>query len=76
MSEEDDEELNRVKRAVESLGEHFDSVHIFTTRHDEGQEGGTVNISWSSGNFFTRYGQINDWLITQNERTRKKVREE
>lgn len=71
-----DSDLEMVKRAVESLGEHFDTVHIFTTRHDPESEGGTVNISWSAGNWFARYGQISEWLIKSNERSKKFVREQ
>lgn len=72
MSEKD-EDLDRVKKATEALGEHFDSVHIFCTRHEPGTEDGTVNISWSAGNWFARYGQIKEWIIKAEERTRKWV---
>lgn len=75
MSEKVDDDLERVKRAVETLGEHFDSVHIFVTKHEPEVEDGTVNISWSAGNWFTRYGQILEWLIKADERSRKHVRD-
>lgn len=74
MSSESDMEL--VKKHAEGLGDHFDSVQIFVTRHEPAQEGGTVNINYGSGNYFTRYGHIADWMIRQDERSRKRVREE
>lgn len=74
MSDEKDEDLERVKKATEALGEHFDTVHIFCTRHEPGIEDGTINISWSEGNWFARYGQIREWLIKADERSRESVR--
>lgn len=74
MSQPDD--LQRIEAVISQLGEHFDSVMIFCTRHDEGQEGGTVNCALGSGNWYARYGQCREWLITNDERTRESVREE
>lgn len=74
MSDEKDQDLDRVKAACELLGEHFDSVQIFVTRHEPAVEDGTINISWSAGNWFTRYGQVREWLIKADERTRAHVR--
>lgn len=79
MSDESDIELQRVKDACEVLAEHFDSVHIFTTRLKDDEapgDRGTVHITWGSGNWFTRYGQIKSWLIKQDEQSRKEVRDE
>lgn len=75
MSERNDD-LDRVKAACESLGEHFDSVQIFVTKHEPEVEDGTVNIAWSVGNWFTRYGQVREWLIKAEERTRAFVRKD
>jgi len=75
MSEKD-ADLDRVKMAAESLGEHFDSVQIFVTRHEPENEGGTVNVAWSVGNWFTRYGQVREWLIKADERTKKHIQDE
>jgi len=74
MSEPDD--MARVQSAIDALGEHFDTVQILTTRHEEGSDGGTVNVSLGSGNWFARYGQCREWLIKQEERTRKSIQEE
>lgn len=75
MSEQKDEDLDRVKRACETLGEHFDTVQIFVTRHEPGIEDGTINITWSEGNWFARYGQVREWLVKAEERTRKWVQQ-
>ena len=75
---EPDAELDLLKKACESLGEHFETVHIFVTRlkdDDEPEDRGTINANWGSGNWFTRYGQIHTWLVKQDEQSRKEVRE-
>ncbi len=76
MSTQSDEDMELLKRAAESLGEHFDTVQIFATRHEPEVEDGTISASWGVGNWFTRYGQTQEWIIKANERTRKGVREE
>lgn len=70
---EEDEE--RIKKACEQLGESYDSVQIFVTRHEAGELGGTVNLQWGAGNYFTRSGQVREWLIKQDEKARDEVRE-
>lgn len=69
-------DLQRVEAAAVALGEHFDSVHIFATRHEQGQAEGTINVSFGAGNWFTRYGQIKEWLVKTDERTRLAVQKE
>lgn len=64
-----DEELAMLKAAAAKLGEHFDTVHIFTTRYD-GREVGTVFVNSGIGNWFARYGQVRDWLLREEEATR------
>ena len=63
MNEEDFEqkraEQDQVDRAVAILMEHFDSVQIFVTRNTGPS---TRHISIGSGNWFSRYGQVVDWL--------------
>lgn len=66
---QNDIDLDRIKEHVTQLAEHFDTVHIFVTRHEEGDIG-TTNASWCHGSYFTRRGQIEDWVIKQDERTR------
>lgn len=75
MSKQDDD-MNRVNAACEALGEHFDTVQIFVTRHDAYERDGTVSIALGRGDWFSRYGKVQEWMIRQDERTRKDVREE
>lgn len=69
-------DLERVKVAAQSLGEHFDSVQIFVTRHAAYEENGTIKVNYGEGNWFSRYGQIAEWMLCTDERIRKEVREE
>lgn len=57
-----------VQRAVDGLIEHFDSVQIFTT-HTEG--GTTRGIKKGGGDFYARIGMAREFLIVDNERTRR-----
>lgn len=74
MSEPDNEDLVRVKAALTQLGEHFDSVQVFVTRHEAGVEDGTMHIGIGAGNFFTRYGQVQQWLIANDQNGREFVK--
>jgi hypothetical protein len=56
--------------ALQGLGEHFDSVQIFVTRHEAGEKGGTLAVKRGCGNIYARYGQIREWLIEQDEGVR------
>lgn len=55
------------------LGEHFDTVHIFVTRH-EGDRDQTRMVNRGSGTWFSRFGQIREWLIYEEERIRESAR--
>lgn len=59
-----------VTKVVESLGEHFDTVHVFATVHDPSSDGGTVNVSAGVGNWLTRYGQVKDFVIRTEEHSK------
>lgn len=67
MPDTRDEDMERVRQHVTALSEHFDSVQVFCTRCEEGTLGGTVNIQLGAGNYFSRYGLVNAWLVKQNE---------
>lgn len=69
-------DMKMVEKAVNELGDHFDSVQIFVSRYDSGQEDGTVNINIGVGNWYARYGQVMEWCIKQEERTRKHIQKE
>lgn len=69
----EDPDLERLRDAANALGEHFDTVQILVTRHEEG-ETGTVNASWGTGNWFARFGQVREWVIKSEERSRELIR--
>lgn len=71
-----DDDKARIRTALQVLGEHFDTVQIFTTRHEEGELNGTVQIAMGAGNWYARYGQVIEWLGKNNERTRISTRRE
>lgn len=68
----EDEDIALLKRHVAILSEHFDSVHIFATRH-LGDEG-TISCQEGCGNWFARKGQITEWVLKQDEGTRLEVK--
>lgn len=63
-------DIAMVKKHLNELGEHFESVHIFVTRHEPELDKGTISLQLGIGNWFTRYGQISEWLIKRNEQAR------
>lgn len=63
--EDKERELGIVQSHVAQLAEHFDSVQVFATRH-LGDGAGTVKISFGSGNWFARYGQVRQWLVQED----------
>lgn len=73
-SKDKDEAL--VDKVVEQLGEHFDTVQIFVTCHESGEEGGTVSCINGSGNYYARVGLVNEWLTKEDEKTREYMRPE
>lgn len=76
--EQEDIDMDRLKKACENLSEHFDTVHIFVTREGEEMDDGgkgTMNGSWGSGNWFARKGQITEWVLKEDESTRNGVRD-
>ena len=51
-------------KAVDQLGEHFDSVQVFVTRYEpDSVESSTMELFDGSGNWLTRYGQIKEWVL-------------
>lgn len=72
-SPETDPELKLIQDAINTLSEHFDSVHIFVTRH-ENDETGTYSIQRGSGNWWARLGFIKAWLLRQDAQEHEKGR--
>lgn len=62
-----------ITRAAEQLGEHFDTVQIFVTRHESGEKGGTLHNQSGVGNWYARYGQVREWVDQQEEVARRDV---
>lgn len=73
-SEESDIDIQRVRQAMIALGEHFDTVQIFTTRYEPESDHCTVNRSLGSGNWFSRYGQVKEWVVKCDEEAKQHVR--
>jgi len=71
-------ELDRLDKVCQDLGEHYDTVQVFVTRHTPGddEESGTINAHTGRGNWLARLGQVKDWVIKQDEKTRISCREE
>lgn len=73
MDTEKNEDLARIRKAVDELGEHFDTVQIFASRHESGEHDGTLRITLGVGNWFARYGQVHCWLLAEDESTRNQI---
>jgi len=61
-----DDDLMKLRAAVETLIEHFDTVQIFASRHEPAEADGTIHCSWGAGNFYARYGQVQAFCIAQD----------
>lgn len=70
MEDTEDADITMLKKHVAELGEHFDSVRIFVTRHDMESGGGTIGCSRGCGNWYSQVGQIGEWVRQQDEQTR------
>ena len=62
-----EEDAQRVRAAIDSLSEHFDSVHIFVSRRNGDR---TETYDHGCGNWFTRWGHILSWIDQHRERAR------
>jgi hypothetical protein len=56
-----DKDIRILEDACIRLGQQFDTVQIFATRHNE-KEGGTVNVHFGKGNWYARFGHIKLWV--------------
>lgn len=72
--EPENEDVKRVRAAVTSLGEHFETVQVFVTRHEPGTLDGTKHIALGSGNWFARFGQIQQWNSANDQEAREHVK--
>lgn len=74
--EQHEADMKRVEDAVAALGDHFDTVQVFVTRHEAGMVDGTVTISKGAGNWFARFGQVVSWTTVMKEHDRLRARNE
>ncbi len=59
-----------VKHAAQ-LREHVDAVRIFVSVDPEQGESTTLSATTGSGNLFAQLGQVKDWIIEQDEITKR-----
>lgn len=64
-----------LKKHLAALSEHFDTVQIFVCNYDDGGAETTRTLQKGQGNWYTRYGQINEWVIQQDARARNEILE-
>lgn len=66
MGEEDRKrDLKVLNRVINELGEYFDTVQIFVTRHEPAVENGTLEYNGGVGNHYARLGHVQAWLEDQ-----------
>lgn len=58
-------EQDAIRKAFEILGEHFDTVQLFLTRHEPVIESGTLEYTQGIGNYYARFGQVQMWIEKQ-----------
>lgn len=66
MSEEQkqrESDETRLAQALAMLGEHFDTVQIFVTRHEAGSLNGTIGACKGEGNWYARLGYVKEWIL-------------
>ncbi len=81
MSKEELENLRNslhsiLARNADQLSEHFDTVQIFATKYEPGDDGFALSITEARGSWFARYGQVREWVVKIEERSRLDVHEE
>lgn len=67
---EEGRERNKIlKKHVDQLMEHFETVQIFVTCQLATKDGlmCTLANNEGAGNFFARRGQVRDWMLRQDE---------
>lgn len=59
--EQRDKKLELIKNQVAVLMGSFDSVQIFCTKFEGGED--TSHYTFGNGNWFSRYGQVREWVL-------------
>ena len=65
-----DEELKFLDQKCDQIMEHFDSVIMFVTRHDNGI---TRSVSRRAGNYYANRGQVIEWLNIQSQADKNSI---
>jgi hypothetical protein len=74
MSKEiEDADIQRVQKHIDALREFFDTVQVFCSRQEPDD---TISVQMGSGNWHARYGQVSEWLLREEQRSRNKARRE
>lgn len=63
------DDQKNIDESVGKLLEHFDSVRIFVTRQN-GERQETESYDTGGGNLYAQLGQIQEWLVFQNQYAR------
>lgn len=59
-----------VAKHLNELGEYFDTVRIFVTTGNDNESSRWVSYSEGRGNFYAQKGQIEEWVVREDERIR------
>lgn len=73
MSVDDKKNSEMLQKHVAQLMEHFDTVQIFATLHDQGD---TIQYIEGEGNYFARLGQAKLWVERQINNNGFAIKEE
>lgn len=67
-----------ITKHAAALGRHFDTVQIFCTRHDPDchPSSATQHFSAGTGNYYARFGHMKEWVISEEERIKCRVRDQ
>lgn len=69
----DSEEIqNFIRKCVEMLGKRFDAVQVFASKHDN-KTGKTFHAAAGLGNWYARYGQVTEWVNTNEQAAYEKA---
>ena len=63
-----DNKMKLLENQVKVLRQSFDTVQIFCTKHEEGDDPQTYEYQSGEGNFMARYGQVRAWILHEDAR--------
>lgn len=68
LDDQKEKKLELIKNQVRVLMQSFDTVQIFCTKHEAGNDPETLEYQSGDGNFMARYGQVRAWLLYEDAR--------